>query len=142
MVNHTLTNKNELKAQKTSSSEATIDLDDTLNLKIKTLINCLKESKEYNDNWFILNGLTPISTHALINAKNKYFKLANIDKHLRLHDFRHSCATWLFSINIPLTTISKILRHANIQETMKTYTHLLKEDYEKQMNYINGVRKK
>lgn len=129
MVNHTMSKDNKLKEPKTPSSKAPIDLDDEVNDKIKKLICELRKNERCNDNWFIFGGEGPISSNALDHAKNKYFKLGNINKHIRLHDFRHSCATWLFSINIPITVISKILRHANIQETAKTYTHLLNEDY-------------
>lgn len=104
------------------------------------LINKLSEEKGFNEEWFIFNGPTPISSNALENAKNKYFNLAKIKKHIRLHDFRHSCATWLFSIGIPITVVSKILRHTNIKETMKTYTHLLDYDYEKEINKIFEFR--
>ena len=67
-------------------------------------------------------------------------KLVRIDKHLRLHDFRHSCATWLHSIGIDIAVISKILGHSNIKETMKTYTHLFEKDYVEQLNKVNNYR--
>lgn len=144
MVNHTMSKHNELKEPKTSSSKAPIDLDDNVNLKIINLINKLRENPDCNDNWYIFGGATPISSHSLDNAKNKYFKLANItfkeNETFRLHDFRHSCATWLYSINVPITVISKILRHANIQETMKTYTHLFKKDYKENLDIINNYK--
>ena len=72
--------------------------------------------------------------------KNKFFKLAEINKHLRLHDFRHSCATWLFSIKVPITIISKILRHKDISNTMKVYTHLIEEDYKNELKKINNIK--
>lgn len=136
MVNHTMSKKNELKEPKTAASKAPIDLDDSLNNKINQLINELKKQEGFNQNWFIFGGATPISSNALNNARDKYFRLAGIDKHIRLHDFRHSCATWLFSIGIPITVISKILRHASIEETLKTYTHLVKEDYINSLSVI------
>lgn len=129
MVNHTMSKKNILKEPKTAASKSTIDLDDSLNNKISRLIDSLKQQKGFNSEWYIFNGPTPISAHALDNAKEKYFRLSEINKHIRIHDFRHSCATWLFSIGIPIEVISRILRHANIKETMETYTHLLNDVY-------------
>lgn len=137
MVNHTMSRKNILKEPKTASSKAPIDLDDELNNKINLLIEDLKRQNGFNENWYLFGGKSPISCHALENARDKYFDLANITQYLRLHDFRHSCATWLFSIGIPITVISKILRHSDIKETMKTYTHLFKDDYVKNLNTIN-----
>lgn len=140
MVNFTMSKKNELKEPKTTSSKSIIDLDDILNEKINNLINNMKKESGYNDEWYIFNGKTPISSRAMNYNKDKYFKLAGIDKHLRLHDFRHSCATWLFSIGTPITVISKILRHQDISITMKTYTHLIEEDYRRELTRINNIK--
>lgn len=140
MVNFTMSKDNKLKEPKTASSKDLIDLDDTVNNKINLLIENLKKQKDFNENWYIFGGKKPISSHALDYAKDKYFKLAGINKHMKIHNFRHSCATWLFSIDVPITIISKILRHANIKETMKTYTHLLNKDYQKGLNTIDSFR--
>ena len=139
-VNHTLSKSNELKEPKTASSKASIDLDDNLNEKINNLINILKKQPDFNNHWYIFNGATPISSNSMEHNKNKYFELAKINKHLRLHDFRHSCATWLFSIGIPITVISKILRHKDISITMSTYTHLMKKDYDNALNKLNNIK--
>ncbi len=138
MVNHTMSKDNTLKEPKTSSSKAPIDLDDELNNQISKIIDNLKKEANFSENWYIFNGPTPISSNALEHNKEKYFKLANIDKHIKLHEFRHSCATWLFSIGIPITVISKILRHQDIKVTMETYTHLLDNDYQNWLTKINN----
>lgn len=140
MVNHTMSKDNILKEPKTAASKAPIDLDDELNNKIAKLIDYWHQFSDFNDNWYLFNGPTPISSNALENAKNRYFKKANIEKHIRLHDFRHSCATWLYSIGTPIMVISQILRHANIGETMKTYMHLFKKDYNEELNRINNLK--
>lgn len=141
MVNHTMSKYNKLKEPKTASSKAPIDLDNDLNKKIKLIIDNLKQCDGFNEEWYIFGNENPISSNALQYARDKYFKLAKIDRHLRLHDFRHSCATWLFSIGIPITVVSKILRHADIKETMKTYTHLLNDDYKKSLDIIDKYSK-
>lgn len=140
MVNHSLSKTNELKEPKTASSKAPIDLDDVINEKINNLVNQLKKKSNFNENWYIFNGEKPISSHALDYNKDKFFKIAGINKHLRLHDFRHSCATWLFSIGIPITVISKILRHNDISVTMSTYTHLVQQDYTNALNTLNTLK--
>ena len=140
MVNHSLSKTNELKEPKTASSKAPIDLDDEINEKINNLVNQLKKKSNFNENWYIFNGEKPISSHALDYNKDKFFKIAGINKHLRLHDFRHSCATWLFSIGIPITVISRILRHSDISVTMSTYTHLVQQDYIEALNKLNKLK--
>lgn len=141
MVNHTMNNHNELKEPKTPASKAPIDLPYNIDKKIKKIILNLSKQDGFNDEWYIFGGKTPISRHALDNAKNKYLKKAGICKHIRLHDFRHSCATWLFSIGIPVTVISKILRHSSVDETLKTYIHLVKDDYYKYLLVIDNYSK-
>ena len=143
MVNHTLSKKNELKEPKTASSKNTIDLDDKLNEKIHQLVKIAKENNDFNEEWFLFgNKNMPISSNAINHSKIKYFKLANINKNIRLHDFRHSCATWLFSIGIPITVISRILRHQDISTTMKTYTHLLENDYQNALLKLENLKNK
>ena len=142
MVNHSLSKKNELKDPKTASSKAPIDLDDIVSEKINHIIDELKKDPDFSDKWYLFgNKYMPISSHAIDYNKNKYFKMAQINKHLRLHDFRHSCATWLFSLGIPITVISRILRHSDIGITMKTYTHLVEEDYNNSLSKIANLKK-
>jgi integrase len=54
----------------------------------------------------------------ILNELKKVVAELNLPK-TDLQMFRHSCATWLFSVKIPITVISKVLRHANVNETMK-----------------------
>lgn len=47
--------------------------------------------------------------------------------HYRFHDLRHTCATYLQSKGVPITVISRILRHSTITVTSDTYTHVDEE---------------
>jgi len=136
-VEHTMAKGNVLKEPKTSSSKEWIYLSDNLNRKINNLINGLKKQDEFDNSWFIFGGKNPISEHAINYNKDKYFKIANIDKKISIHKLRHSCATWLHSIGIDIAVISKILRHSNIGVTLETYTHLFEDDYLKALEKIN-----
>lgn len=142
-VHYTMSKDNKLKEPKTPSSKAWIEnLDDDLNEKIHQLILKLEQSPDFNDNWFIFGDSKPISLNAIECSKNKYFKLAGINKHMNPHGFRHSCATWLHSIGVDIAVISKILRHSNIAVTMETYMHLYQEDYNKAMKIIEAYLNK
>jgi len=41
----------------------------------------------------------------------------------RVHDLRHTCASWLVQAGVPLLEVSQVLRHANIMMTQR-YAHL------------------
>jgi integrase len=45
----------------------------------------------------------------------------------RLHDLRHSCASFLLAAGASPRTVMKTLGHSQIGLTMKTYTHVLPE---------------
>ena len=47
--------------------------------------------------------------------------------HLTWHHLRHNAGSYLLSENAPITTVSKILGHANPAITMSIYAHELKE---------------
>jgi integrase len=44
---------------------------------------------------------------------------------MRLHDLRHSCATWLIACGTPIPTVAQMLGHASAATTMKVYAHAL-----------------
>jgi integrase len=60
---------------------------------------------------------------------------------IRLHDLRHSHATWLINSGVNIVAVSKRLGHADINTTLKTYTHLLKDTDDKMMQIINDAVK-
>ena len=49
-------------------------------------------------------------------------KLADV-KQIRLHDFRHSCASLLFNKGANVQVVAKYLGHTKIEETLKAYSH-------------------
>ena len=44
---------------------------------------------------------------------------------IRVHDLRHTCATLLLTQNVNPKKVQELLGHANIAETMDTYSHVL-----------------
>ncbi len=52
----------------------------------------------------------------------------NLLPRVRIHDLRHSHASFLASQNIPITAVSARLGHSTINETMSTYLHLFRGD--------------
>lgn len=58
-------------------------------------------------------------------------------KKIRLHDLRHSHASFLFNNRIDIITISKRLGHEEVQTTLETYTHLYKKANTELKNLLN-----
>jgi integrase len=44
---------------------------------------------------------------------------------IRIHDLRHTCATLLLSKGTHPKVVQEMLGHANIRQTMDTYSHVL-----------------
>jgi len=67
------------------------------------ILKFLKELKEedskktnFNENWFIVGNEKYLPITNLMNRKNNNCELSGV-KRIRLHDFRHSCASLLVS---------------------------------------------
>lgn len=56
---------------------------------------------------------------------------------IRIHDLRHSHASFLASKNVPISAVSARFGHSSINETMKTYIHLFKGDDQRAIEVIN-----
>ena len=67
----------------------------------------------------------------------KYSIQAGVEK-IRLHDFRHSHASYLLFIQADITAISKRLGHDNLQTTINTYSHLYKDANKQLMKKLNN----
>ena len=50
-----------------------------------------------------------------------------IDDSRTFHSIRHTYATRLFEMDIPVKTVQSLLGHSDIQTTMNIYTHVMKE---------------
>ena len=65
----------------------------------------------------------PVCINKLTNHKNINCKLADI-KQVRLHDFRHSCASFLVNKGANVQVVANYLGHTKVEETLKTYSHI------------------
>lgn len=62
-------------------------------------------------------------------------------KKIRLHDLRHSFATNAINNGVNIVAVSKYLGHSTIEQTIKTYTHLLKESDDALLDVMNSLKK-
>jgi len=96
----------------------------------------------FKKNWFVFSGINAFSETTITNRKNAYFKKAGLDP-IRLHDFRHSCASYLIN-NLGIDNImliSRYLGHKDVAMTLNRYSHLYRSKLEDLVFEINKLEK-
>lgn len=117
-----------LKPTKTRQSRK-IQLDNALWNQISLLASSTKGDYVFGGE----KGICP-TTISRYFAQAK--KLSGV-KNIRLHDLRHSHATVLINAGVNIVAVSKRLGHSTIDQTLKTYTHLLESTDQDMMRKIN-----
>jgi integrase len=64
---------------------------------------------------------------------------AGLPHTVRFHDLRHTCATILLSKNVNPKIVQELLGHANISQTMDTYSHVLPAMQERAASAMDGI---
>ena len=118
---------------KTDSSERTITIDSKLMETLKPLIDLADP--------FIFGGVHPVAISKIDTNFRKAIKEANL-KPIRLHDLRHSHASFLLNNGANILAVSKRLGHATITQTLETYAHLMGDTDEKMMQIIETEKSK
>lgn len=84
-----------------------------------------KESAEkiygFSDQLFVFGGLAPYH----YSHYSKKFK--EVFPNLRIHDLRHSYATYLINKGVDIYLVKELMRHDDIKQTANTYGHLYTE---------------
>ena len=99
------------------------------------------DEKEYywsNDNFFIVFDAKPNVNSNIYHRKTKLANIAWL-KVIRIHDFRHSCASLLINNSANLTLVAKYLGHTKIEENLNTYTHLFKSALNEVVDLIDKL---
>ena len=71
--------------------------------------------------------LFEITKHGLAHEMKRVAICAGVEK-IRLHDLRHSHASYLIHRGIPIIAISQRLGHEKIETTLQTYAHLYPQE--------------
>lgn len=125
--------KNGFLPLKTDSSERTIKIDS------KTL----EIMQPYIDaaDPFVFGTTRSLPISNIQRHFNSAIKESGVKK-IRIHDLRHSHATFLINANVNIVAVSKRLGHSSINITLKTYAHLLEKTNDEMMDIIEKERKK
>lgn len=117
-----------LKKPKTNTSIRKIKLDDRT-------FEILKEQQANSEKW-LFGSYRPYNENTLTKVFNKVSNDSGLPK-IRIHDLRHSHATYLINNGINIVAVSKRLGHSNINTTLSTYTHLLENTEKELINLLN-----
>lgn len=127
-----LKGKDVITTPKTKSSIRTIKIDDVLAKDIKEYFN--KARYILDDNFiFRYNKLYYLQVFKRITSKV-------LGKGLRLHDLRHSHASFLINNGVDVLLISKRLGHSNTAMTLNIYSHLYPNKENEAINVINKIK--
>lgn len=102
------------------------------------LYNNAKQYTDFNKEWFVFGNSLPFSETTIQEYKNKACKLAKV-KQIRIHDFRHSCASLLINKGASIALVSKYLGHSNISITLNTYTHMYQSELDNMVKILNNL---
>ena len=80
--------------------------------------------------------LFPYTKHLFENDLRIYSEKAGLKK-IRIHDLRHSHASYLFNNEVDILTIAKRLGHENIETTLGIYAHTYTPADEKLLKILN-----
>ena len=125
---------------KSISSFRTIAIDKKL---YKSLL-FLKDSyiKQYgnaNFDYYIFGGIKPLAPTTINRHKKKACTLANI-RPIKLHEFRHSHASLLNTLNISLNDIKDRLGHEDVKITSSVYVHTTDRNKKRITRILNLLR--
>lgn len=108
---------------KTSSSYRTIPIPNFLLKDLSDLYNDYANYYGFRESWYVFGNIDPLSATTLLDRKAKNAFMARV-KDIRIHDFRHSCASLLIDSGANITLVAKYLGHTKIDETLNTYSHM------------------
>ena len=125
---------------KTKKSIRKVRIDRKLYKEIENLRKYyIKLFGECQDNFYIFGGKNSLSQTTIKRKKDFWCKKANV-KQIRIHDFRHTHATFLYNHNIKVKLIQERLGHSDISTTLNTYVHTNVKDEKRVLRTLNFLR--
>ena len=123
---------------KNKSSIRTIQIQTPLKEILDEHYSRCKTMPNFSDSYYVCGGTVALRDTTIATANEKYAQLAGIKK-IRIHDFRHSHASYLANNGINIQEIARRLGHADISITLKTYSHLYPKESERALTLLNQI---
>ena len=124
--------KNGARALKTASSKRSIQLTDRAWEAILPLLDTAGE--------YVFGEYAPLSPSAITWHFERALDASGLP-HYRIHDLRHSFVSNAISNGADIVTVSRYVGHSNIQQTLNTYSHLMKDSERKMIEKLNSLNK-
>lgn len=115
---------------KTASSKRTIKLSERAWKSIEPLME--------TEGPYVFGEFAPLSPSAIVWCFDHALEAAGLP-HYRIHDLRHSFVSNAITNGIDIVTVSKYVGHSNIQQTLNTYSHLMKDSEQKMIDRLNTL---
>lgn len=132
---------------KTRSSRRTIPLPDFVCAALKRYrlwqkVQDLRHGSNYQQyNWVLANAEgQPRSPNSFSAHQYKeILKEAGLSRSVRIHDLRHTHATWLLEAGINVKVVSERLGHSSCRITLDTYSHVMRTMQEQAVEALNVI---
>lgn len=85
------------------------------------------------------NGAHHPTPYALQSAWRRTAHRLGFPSDITMHDLRHTCASLAIRAHVPITSISRMLGHADPSITLKVYAHVFAEMEEETASLIDGI---
>lgn len=90
---------------------------------------------------FVFGENRPLAPTTLERRLTNAAKAAGV-KRIRVHDLRHSCASYLIHSGVSIVAISAQLGHTDVHQTLNTYAHMFPNDQEQVRNNLQALADK
>ncbi len=87
---------------------------------------------------FVFGGESPLRPTSVARIMDAAIVEGGV-KRIRVHDLRHSCASFLIHKGVSVVAVSKRMGHTNIEQTLNTYSHMLPDDQTMILNHFTDV---
>lgn len=132
---------------KTVTSQRTIPLPDSLIYTLKRYrlwqkIQSIRFGYLYMESPWVLSNQEGIPRSPNSFSAHQYkdiLRNAGISPDVRIHDLRHTHATWLLDAGVNVKVVSERLGHSNCRITLDIYAHCIKSMQDKAIEALNNI---
>lgn len=121
---------------KNQASNRTVSIPSSLCAEFARYRSTLVPSPQSSD--FVFGGDRPLADRTTDRVFLNACEISGVKK-IRLHDLRHSCASFLISHGVSIVAVSKRLGHSNVEQTLNTYSHMMPRDDEMMLKIVDKI---